>query len=92
MILKNLWSDKRRQNTVKRGVLVDGENKGVGKFEVAENKKRQLGSWRYEIGGKLLPATYCITMPFFVKQNLSRTKRRGNRKKGKSAVGPALER
>ncbi|HZV89803.1 MAG TPA: hypothetical protein VFF95_19800 [Candidatus Binatus sp.] len=31
-----------RQNTAKRGVLVDGENKGVAKFEVAENKKRQL--------------------------------------------------
>jgi hypothetical protein len=42
LILKGLWSDKTRQNTVKRGVLVDGENKGVAKFEVAENKKRQL--------------------------------------------------
>ena len=42
LILKNLWSDKTRQNTVKHGVLVDGENIGVAKFEVAENKKRQL--------------------------------------------------
>jgi len=31
-----------RQNTAKHGVLVDVENKGVAKLEVAENKKRQL--------------------------------------------------
>ena len=42
LILKNLRSDKARQNTVKRGVFADDENKGVAKLEVAENKKRQL--------------------------------------------------
>jgi hypothetical protein len=36
-----LWGDKTRQNTVKRGVIVDIENKGVAKFKGAESKKRQ---------------------------------------------------
>jgi hypothetical protein len=42
LILRDLWSDKTRQNTVKRGVGTNAENKGVAEFELAENKKRQL--------------------------------------------------
>jgi len=41
LILRDLGRDKTRQNTAKRGVLVDGENKGVAKFQVAESKRRQ---------------------------------------------------
>jgi hypothetical protein len=42
LILRDLWSDKTRQNAVKRGVGTSAENIGVAEFELAENKKRQL--------------------------------------------------
>jgi hypothetical protein len=67
LILRDLWSDKTRQNTVKRGVLAGGENKEVARFELAENKKCQL-----EAGGtKWKTKRYLrniITLLFFVKE------------------------
>lgn len=50
LILKDLRRDKTRQNTVKRGVMAADENKGVAKFELVENKKRQLkaGGTKYK--------------------------------------------
>jgi hypothetical protein len=41
-----LWSDKTRQNTVKRGVGANAENKGVAEFQLAENKN---ASWKLAV-------------------------------------------
>jgi hypothetical protein len=55
LILRDLWSYKTRQNTVKRGVGANAENKGVARFQLAENKKRQL-----EAGGTKWKAKYYL--------------------------------
>jgi hypothetical protein len=39
----DLCSDKSRQNAVKRGVLVDAENKGVANFSLPKTKN---ASWK----------------------------------------------
>jgi hypothetical protein len=46
LILKDLWSDKTRQNAVKRGVLANVGNKGVTEFQLVENKK---ASWKLAV-------------------------------------------
>jgi len=43
LILMDLCSDKSRQNAVKRGVLVDAENKGVANFSLPKTKN---ASWK----------------------------------------------
>jgi len=53
LILRDLWGDKTRQNTVKRGVWANAENKGVAKFQLEANKKRQL-----EAGGTKWETNY----------------------------------
>jgi hypothetical protein len=58
LILKNLWSHKIRQNTVKRGVLVDVENKGVAKFEVPKTKN---ANWKLALRDRRRTVT-CNTL------------------------------
>jgi len=74
LILVELWSDKRRQNSAKHGVPANDENKGFVKLRVAENKKRQLGA-----GAAKATANYYLEGSISHSHFLSRKNTNGDR-------------